>query len=297
LNSPKIYAVVVTYFPDDAVVANLRALQPQVARVVIVDNTGPHGSRSRLDVFRVEGEVTVILNADNRGLAAALNQGLVLAAAEGADWIATFDQDSRAPDGYCAGLLAGFAACPEPAHVGMLAPIYQDHSLGFRYSPAASLEGDARPVAPVTVAITSGNLLRADAVRAVGGFREDFIIDCVDFEYCLRLRRGGWTIYEIRDVVLDHAQGNYTKRTLLGRQFSVNDYPPVRRYYQTRNRWVTYRLHASVAPGWILRDAWIYAKEMVKLGLFSRDRRAKLAAVATGAWHGLTGRLGAWKPR
>lgn len=295
--SQKIYAVVVTYFPDDAVVANLRALQPQVARLVIVDNTGPHGSRSRLDAFRAAHGITVILNDENRGLAAALNQGLAVALDEGADWIATFDQDSRAPDGYCAGLLAGLAACPEPARVGMLAPIYQDHGLGFRYSPAMSLEGDARRVAPVTVAITSGNLLRATAVRAVGGFRDDFIIDCVDFEYCLRLRRGAWTIYEIREVVLDHAQGNWTKRTLLGRSFSVNDYPPSRRYYQTRNRWVTYRLHGSVAPKWILRDAWIYAKEMVKLVLFSRDRRAKLGAVATGAWHGFTGRLGAWKPR
>ena len=293
----QIHAVVVTYFPDDAVVANLRALQPQVDRLVIVDNTGPHGSRSRLDAFRGVRDLTVILNDENRGLAAALNQGLAVALDEGADWIATFDQDSRAPDGYCRDLLAGLAACPEPTRIGMLAPIYQDHGLGFRYSPAVSLEGDARRVAPVTVAITSGNLLRADAVRAVGGFRDDFIIDCVDFEYCLRLRRGGWMIYEIRDVVLDHAQGNYTKRMLLGRSLSVNDYPPLRRYYQTRNRWVTYRLHWSVAPKWILRDAWIYAKEMVKLALFSRDRRAKLAAVATGAWHGLTGRLGAWKPR
>lgn len=293
----QIHAVVVTYFPDDAVVANLRALQPQVDRLVIVDNTGPHGSRSRLDAFRGARDLTVILNDENRGLAAALNQGLAVALDEGADWIATFDQDSRAPDGYCRDLLAGLAACPEPTRIGMLAPIYQDHGLGFRYSPAVSLEGDARRVAPVTVAITSGNLLRADAVRAVGGFRDDFIIDCVDFEYCLRLRRGGWMIYEIRYVVLDHAQGNYTKRMLLGRSLSVNDYPPLRRYYQTRNRWVTYRLHWSVAPKWILRDAWIYAKEMVKLALFSRDRRAKLAAVATGAWHGLTGRLGAWKPR
>ena len=55
--------------------------------------------------------------------------------------------------------------------------------------------------------ITSGSLLALAVFRRVGPMREDFFIDAVDFQYCLRLRRHGYKVIETLLPTLIHPIG------------------------------------------------------------------------------------------
>lgn len=291
-----ICAVVVTYRPGPDVSANLAAILHQVRRLVIVDNETTAASQARLAAFAGYPAVELIYNPENRGIATALNQGVKRALAGGFAWIATFDQDSLVSEGYFAGLLAAHAAYPDRDRVAVLAPLYRDRHLGFVFSPGGPLRSGAPDIAPVSVTATSGNLVSAAALRTVGGFREDFFIDCVDFEFCLRCRKAGWRILEVRRVMLEHAAGRWQQRRWLWKTPRFNDYDALRRYYQARNRVILYARLAGVDPGWVLRDAWGYGCDGAKLLLFCENRGQKLCAMFTGLWHALTGRRGRWQP-
>lgn len=292
----EICAIVVAYHPGPEVPGHLAAIQKQVAHLIVVDNEASVASHALLAPFASQPAVEILSNPDNRGIATALNQGVARAAAAGFEWVATFDQDSLVPDGYFAGLLAAWAGHPGRERVAILAPLYRDRHLGFVFSPGGPVTAAAPPVQPVSVTATSGNLVSVAALRAVGGFREDFFIDCVDFEFCLRCRRAGWSVLEVRSVLLEHAAGRWQQRPWLWKNPRFNDYDATRRYYQARNRLIVYARLGSVDPRWTLRDAWGYACDGAKLLLFCTGRRKKLSAMLTGGWHAVTGRRGRWQP-
>lgn len=285
-------AVVVTYHPAPEVLGNLAAIRRQVPRVVVIDNGSSVESRALLAALAGDPGVELVFNPENRGIATALNQGLGKALAAGFAWVATFDQDSTVPEGYVAGLLAAYAIYPARDRVAVLAPLYRDRHLGFVYSPSGPVTDSAAPAVPVIVTATSGNLISSRAVRAAGNFRDDFFIDCVDFEFCLRYRKKGWVVLEVRGIILEHEQGRYERRRFLWKNPRVNDYDAVRRYYQARNRLVVYALYGGVDARWTGRDAWGYGCEFVKIILFSKNRWTKVLAVLAGARDALLGRMG-----
>lgn len=287
-----ICALVVTYHPTPEVAENIVTIRRQVDRVVVVDNAATPASRALLVRRDGDSAVQVLHYEVNLGLAAGLNRAARLAAEHGCEWLVTLDQDSRVPPGFVAELVAASAAWPATARVGIVAPVYRDRHMGFVYSPDRRFRADAPAVRLVDVALTSGNLVRARAHADAGGFREDFFIDCVDFEFCLRLRSRGWQIVEARAAVLDHAQGVWEPRRLLGRTYQFNDYSVERRYYQVRNRLVLWGRWGATSPRWVLRDLWGYPKEIVKLLLWGRDRRPKLRAMLHGARDAVLARMG-----
>ncbi|MDO8543005.1 MAG: glycosyltransferase family 2 protein [Opitutaceae bacterium] len=291
----RVCAVVVTYRPGPEVPAHIEAIRRQVGAVVVVDNEATAASRARLATIVGQPEVHLIANPENLGIATAFNQGAAFAVAGGFEWLATFDQDSAAPEGYIAALLAAHEPYPGADHTAVLAPLYRDRHLGFVYSPATGpVRDDSIGTVPVSVTASSGNLVATAALRAVGGFRDDFFMACVDLEFCLRCRRAGWNVLEVRSVVLDHAMGRYEQRRWLWLNPRINDYDASRRYYQARNLLVLYATHGRADFRWAMRDAWHYASDLLKLLFFCEHRGEKVRAVATGFWHALTGRRGRW---
>jgi len=292
----RICAIVVTYHPGPEVPAHLEAILRQVSRVIVVDNEATAESRARLSVFAGQPAVELVDNPDNLGIATAFNQGVKRALAAGFAWIATFDQDSSVPDGYFAAMLAAHASYPRRDQVAVLAPLYHDRHLDFVFSSGGPLRDQLAADVPVSVAAASGNLLSAAALHAVGGFRDDFFIGYVDFEFCLRCRKAGWLVLEVRRVILDHAMGRYQQRPWFGRKARINDYDEMRRYYNARNQLIVYARLGIVDPRWALRDAWLYSKDCLKLLLYCENRWRKVCAMLTGYWHAFTGRRGRWQP-
>lgn len=288
---PSICAIVVTHYPDEELAENLAALRAAVRQVVVVDNGSGEQTCRRLETLRGPG-VEMILNRENLGLAAAINQGIAWAQAREFAWIATFDQDSRIPADYFTLLLEAWNTCPERERVAVVSARIHDARLGRTHSFARVACRDGETAAFVPFAITSGSLISSAAITAEGPYREDFFIDGVDVEFCLRCRRRGWRILEAQQAVLEHRFGEPVRHRFLWMRPAVTPYSALRRYYAMRNRVVLYRAYGMFDPGWLWGDLRETLRNMAKLVLFEQDRAAKLTATARGCWHGLIGRMG-----
>ena len=139
--------------------------------------------------------------------------------------------------------------------------------------------------------ITSGSLIDPRMAAEVGGFRDDYFIDQVDHEFCLRARAHGYQIVISRKVVMTHSVGRPggVRVPFMGR---LPNHPPLRKYYIARNTVVTVAEYWSREPQWCLRRMM---RLLLGLGLmaFLEDQRLdKVRAFAGGIVDGLCRRMG-----
>jgi rhamnosyltransferase len=248
-----ICAIIVTYFPDAHFKQRLDRIRAQVAKTIIVDNTGtaPDAPSGLQDV----GDSEIIRNAANLGIGEALNQGMVRAQELGYEWAITFDQDSWANPDLVSTLIGIYAEQPTPERVGIIGCNFEEENVG-----AASERFTAGGPAfrEITAVITSGSLLCLVTYVRVGPFRSDFFIDFVDHEYCLRLSKLGYKVLSSTQPLMVHALGEGAVLTQFGddRKLAIilTNRSPLRRYYMTRNGLLVAKLYFWVAPRWTLRS-------------------------------------------
>lgn len=289
-------AVVVTYRPSDEVGSNILRIAAQVNHVCVVDNSErPH------DWGGLDGKnITVISNAANLGIACALNQGVSMLFEHSIDDVLLFDQDSVIPDGFAEGMCHFRNRLSHPG-VSICAPNFVDVNsntqawfaqLGrWRYR-SVWCEGEGKPPLRVNFAITSGTLFGREVWQRLGRFRDDYFIDHVDSEYCLRAARSGIPVIINCGLLLQHAIGNRTVRKLLGVTIKPNNHSPLRRYYITRNG-IRVMLEYGVSyPSFVFLSLARLVHEILAVMFFESERLAKLRAILRGVVDGLLGRMG-----
>jgi rhamnosyltransferase len=277
------YAVIVTFNPDERLSQNVKSLLSQVDKVIIVDNCS--GSKEVMQSFK--SGVEIVYNSRNVGLASALNQGVRSALEAKAEWIITFDQDSIAPATFVADLLTAYEACPYKDQVALVGPVYRDQSSDHVQSFA--LETSTNLYAPMTHTMTSGNLVKASVFQRLGLFRDEFFIDYIDMEFCLRCLTNGCRLIEAREAILLHSVGERGKHTLLGTSFSTTHHSPSRYYYRTRNRVYIYKRYWRQQSRWVFKDVASFFVETAKMLLAEKQRWAKVKSISKGLWDGFSG--------
>ncbi|AYQ27914.1 MULTISPECIES: glycosyltransferase family 2 protein [unclassified Polaromonas] len=293
-NEKKVLAVVVTYNPDATLIENLQALRGQVDSIIVVDNCSENVSDVEKATSQAGG--VLIKNDSNLGIAYALNQGAAIALEEGFSWLATFDQDSQVTPGMIDGLLAIYQTHPMQKEVGVLVAFHRDRATGGNYD-------DPRDVMPgmddwvlLRTAITSGSLISAAVLRAVGSFDNSLFIDYVDHDFYMRCRQRGFLIVGAKRQILLHSLGSTTQHRLFGMRVICSNHSALRRYYITRNQLEVYVRYARFEPLWCVRGMWHLITASAVVLILEQDRLNKLRAMLKGAWHfGLRrfGRLGA----
>lgn len=288
----RVCAVIVTYFPSADLPGNVQALVPQVDEVVLVDNATEGAARAFLEqALQASPKVRLLAQAENLGIAAALNIGARHASEQGYTWLATFDQDSRVSEGYIGTLLEGAKLHPQPEQIALLAPRYVN-ALWTRAKSMNYAAAPTTPYLPILSTWTSGNLLNLEIWAKIGGFREEYFIDYVDHDYCLRCGRAGYAVLEIPQARLEHRLGSPTTHQLGGLRFLVTHHSPLRRYYKARNALLLYKENLLHYPYFVLRNAASYAWETLKMLLWEQRRLEKLAMMAAGFADALRGRMG-----
>ena len=284
-----ICAVVVTYYPDLGFADRMERVAKQVGQIVIVDNRSLGESVGRIQGVVERLGIHLISNASNEGIAPALNAGVRWAASQGYRWVLTLDQDTVAAADMVSSLARTFRSCPLPERIAVIGSNYRDQfskqSLGDQPAAPGGFGGKE-----VKTVLTSGSLVSVDAFDSIGGFREDFFMDCVDHEYCLRARSRGYRILMTAKPVMEHGPGDPSQHRLLWRKFRTSNHSILRRYFLARNSTILVREYAIAEPGWILYYLWEYAKSMLLLCLFETHRMAKLKAFIRGCIDGVLGR-------
>jgi len=290
----RIHSVVVAYRPDHgSLTALCLALRRNASDVVVVDNTDDK-SRSR---FEAPEECALIPLGRNAGVAEAFNVGIRHALDRGADAIVLFDQDSEIEDGFLARLVRPL----RPGTPGVAAPVARDKKTGREY-PARRLgrfggsanifvdrQTGTEPVA-VEIVISSGCAATAVTFSEVGLMDEDFFIDFVDVEWCLRCRQRGVKIVVVPDAAMAHSIGDTAVRTPLGLYRGII-HGPVRTYYKIRNSFLLARKR-HVPLLFALHQVFSALAHNVIQLLFVKERAVYLRTILVAVTHGLRGVTG-----
>jgi rhamnosyltransferase len=281
-------AVVVTYHPDAALFDRLKVLSPQVHRTVIVDNGSSDQAVVCLREIASSLGCHVILNSRNEGIAQALNRGADWAVGHGYSWMLMLDQDTAVSPEIVASLGQLFLRDPSSNNLAIIGSNYIDKATGKLKTEFAHA-GAFQSQEMVSV-LTSGSLLSLSAYQILGRFRDDFFIDCVDHEYCLRARSRGYRVIMTSHAVMTHGIGNLTVHKFLWKTIGASNHDPSRQYFMARNTWILAREYLTNEPRWILRYLRAWLKSIVVICLFERHRCKKLKNITRGCIDGLIGR-------
>jgi GT2 family glycosyltransferase len=279
----------------------LDALQQQSRKldeIIVVDNASNDGTREML--ARQYPDVTVLSLPENGGVGGGYAAGLTHAAiTRKYSWAWLLDDDSVPPPDGLQELLDGLRYLDEStAQTAILAPLCIDSKTSTSY-PGLSWQGgrlvptpgDPRePLVFVDCVISSGSLIRREAVEAVGLPRVDFFMDFVDYEYCLRLRRQGFRIAVVRDSILDHEIGAQTTFNILGQKKVWADHAPWREYYMARNETFTIWQHypQRITKAFVL---YKFAHHALGIVLLGKQKLACLGMMCRGFLDGRAGNL------
>jgi len=291
----KVVSIMVTYNPEADVIENAESIIQSCERLVLIDNGSSPNSKEFLHDLENEEKITVIYNPQNMGLGHALNQGIncLLTSPDipNFNWIATFDQDSKVDKDYFSKMLASYEAHPNKEEIAILAPNWIEEKL---INQAPSQMDNAQLQEQKTV-ITSGSLVKKKIFTEIGLFEEDYFIDFLDHEFCLRIRSHGYKIYMSPQVYMVHNLGNTKQHRLLGSNVMATNHNYIRRYYITRNRLYTYKKYFRTEKEWIKEDFIATAKEFIIILLFEKDRGRKLGSMFKGTFDAVLGKKGPLK--
>lgn len=286
-------AIIVSHNPDERLKANINKIILQDVHIVVIDNASTKNCVKLISAFKKNQNVTIIKNSINVGLATALNQGVRYAIEKKYKWVATFDQDSIITNCYFKNMLEVFDVCSDNHTVAIIAPVYKDQTTGNIQSFKDHNSIDANSLFSfITTTNTSGNLILVDVFKNIGLFRDDFIIDYIDKEFCLRCKQCGYNIVESNHTYLLHNVGNPRQHKLLWKTPISSNHTPLRRYYITRNRLIVYKKYFKLFPYWVLKDYCSMIREIIKVFVYERDKTKKILFICKGAKDAFLNRLG-----
>jgi N-acetylglucosaminyl-diphospho-decaprenol L-rhamnosyltransferase len=199
--------------------------------VIVIDNASSDNSANALAAKRLH--LTVIKNPDNRGFAAANNQG---AQTGSAPYLLFLNPDMRV---HFDTLSHAMLYLDDPAHgrVGVIGVRLFDSEGHLRRSCARTPSvvtlflhtlfldrllpafvpqhfltewdhGDTRPVDQVMGAFL---MIRRSLFVQLGGFDERFFLYYEDVDLCLAARQAGWTVVHLASVAAEHSGGGSTR--------------------------------------------------------------------------------------
>ena len=234
-----IYAVVVTFNPSVNVMKLINALKAQNVTPIIVDN----GSKN-FDFSSIEQDqhVHLLRLKDNLGIATAQNKGIEKAIELGAEYILFFDQDSTIPENFVQNMMDDYQFISnQNIKIGALGPRFIDERYNFYYKTISiSKHGlktkhdvsDIKVPFNSTLLISSGSFICVETLKKVGLMRDEYFIDYVDTEWCLRAESLGFKNYISAKAVMKHTIGD---NVLNFKFMNVPVHSAFRRYFRVRN--------------------------------------------------------------
>ena len=233
----KFAGVVVLYNPDININYSIQSYIKGIERLYVVDNSLNDNS----NLIHKSKKIKYIPNFDNLGIATALNIGAKNAIKDGFDYLLTMDQDSKFDNDdiiKMIEMIKGYSKNKELKKeygedlnkIGLFSPLHVINN-----NPSIMGMPNTKYDSPLNV-MTSGNIINLKVYKEIGGFKDDFFIDCVDFEYCMNMRKHGYSLIRNNEIKLHHELGNYVKKRIFGKEYATFEHNHIRRYYIIRNR-------------------------------------------------------------
>lgn len=214
--------------------------------ILIVDNNSKDDIQNIVSSLGLNN-VKMILNADNFGYAAAVNQGLLVAMTSNYEYVFVMNPDVEIADIDVLSLL--IKSFQQNPMAGAIGPYVVQSSWGDQ-GPNISDE-----VESVDWISGCGMLLRLDVVRDIGFFDEQYFLYFEESDYLRRLMRKGYKVIINNSAIITHLGGAST------------NYVPTKCYYYMirniflfvkKNTWHVDRKFALTEIAWHLRNKFYW---------------------------------------
>ena len=284
--------IIVTYEPElDHLHQLVKNVQNAGFLPIVVDNSEKNPVTQQI----VSDECSVVSMEGNAGIAAAQNAGITLAKKLGAGLIGFFDQDSNA-DAELVRKLSAYAELHEDCVTAPVAlekdtlleyPVQRLNRIGY---PKDVYVKNAKEPQKVNLVISSGTMMTMKVLEKAGDFDEDFFIDFVDIEWCLRCKKAEIPIYVLPDAVLYHKIGN---ETMDAAHMEITVHRPLRTYYKVRNSFLL--LYKKVNVIFAFRQILPAVIHNLLLIFRVENKKEYMKYYLLGICHGICGVKGKYK--
>lgn len=274
----KVAAVFVLFHPDQSLEKHISAVFDEIDQLYLYRNSTITAARAEALENAFGHKLCWLGNGKNAGIAKALNRGLIEARRAGCTWLVTMDQDTYIET--CVFRQLKQRAARKDELCLLFTP-----NLMINHQPAYADQQATHWV------MSSANFVRTDSADLVGAYNQDYFIDGVDIEFCLRLDAAGYHFEVEQDLQVEHSLGRQLKTRLLGKDLTISEFQPVRKYYIFRNYLdIIWRKPAGIREKLALLGILFYR---LKLALFIEpDKAASLRMILKGILHGLSANLG-----
>lgn len=267
----KLLGIIVTYYPDlSDIKKNILQFIEEIDTLIIWENTPIEESEKyKIRLTEYDHKIIYMGTDENMCIAFALNQAVKYGKANGFTHLLTMDQDS----------------CFETGHFSnykrILQNIQNELSILGPNPNSTELNYSNIPIEKPFL-ITSGNIVALKIFDKIGLYREDYKIDCLDYEFCFRALLNGYKCYMIGSVLLKQEFG-ILQKTKYG--FYISNYTPFRLYYIARNNIKLYREYPDYIDLKTIVSRII--KPFFKIILCEKHKIKKLTAIIKGVVNGL----------
>jgi rhamnosyltransferase len=274
----KLAAIVIVYYPDlNDLKKNILRYIDDVDILLLWDNT-PNSDCSplKIDLPGYDKKIIRLSTGKNEYIAYPLNQAIDWCRNNQYTHLMSMDQDSLFEEG-C------FKAYKKKVNLnlGMKNAIFgvnPNNQFPFQDS-----------LLKVNWFITSGSIYDVNVIQSIGGFREDYEIDCVDNEICYKANANGYNTLVDTHCILNQIYGT-PARSIFG--FTTSGYSPFRTYSILCNHillWKEYPFELSKElKKKIIKDYFLY--RFVKILLSEKRKSTKLLALFYALIDGLQGK-------
>lgn len=230
----KVASVTVLYNFDKSNIENIKTYEKYVDEVIVVDNSDTDENYNELK-NELKNYIYIKMNG-NEGIAKALNFGIEKAKELKCDWVLTMDQDTKVNFNIVKGYIDVLNYKIEnKKNVLLLSPNYN-------FDRHKCVVEDK--IEKTDYVMQSANLVNIYIFESNGKFKEDFFIDMVDFEFCLRAKRNAYDMYSCKNLVVSHNPGITKTTKLLKKKYGYCS--PLRIYYQSRNILWTFKEYKNI---------------------------------------------------
>jgi rhamnosyltransferase len=292
-----VYAVIVTYNPDIAVLqALLSSLLPQVAQAIIVDNGSSVDMGGWFEQVNYEN-LRLHELGENFGIAHAQNVGIKHFEIEPESFILLSDQDSKPAENMVFELRkAAVQLMLSGKKVAAVGPCYvdirQNNPPPFTKIEGLAIKrkfpGKSGGVVDVDYLIASGCLIPAQVLDSVGLMNVNLFIDYVDIEWGLRAKVLGFQSFGVFAAKMAHSLGD-EHVNFIGRKVTLHS--PLRHYYMVRNGFWLYK-QKGLPLNWKFVDGFRMLLRICFYTLFAKPRSKHFSMMMRGVFHGVRSRMG-----
>ena len=295
-------AIIVTYNPDLLTLKmQFESVVNQVDSVIYIDNCSDN--INDIDSFvneliRDSQKITLIKNSINKGLGFAQNQGIKIAIENKSTHVLILDHDSILRPNFIKNLFSvETELINDNIKVAALGPIYinektnETYPITKYYGPFIKRIIPDKDAVKASFLISSGCLIRMEAINDIGLMNEDLFVDYIDVEWSYRATNMGYSLFAVPKSKMSHTVGD-KRMSIFGRTISVHT--PIRRYYLTRNSIHMLRM-PYVSLGYKLREIVFNVLRIIVFTLVSDERLKFLKYSLKGLYDGLRGVRGQLK--